>query len=67
MSPNDKIDPVVNRTRQAREALARKCDCSLDRIYQLLRTMQAEHPQRVAAPAVAPTRPREASATEMGG
>lgn len=44
------LDPVVARTRQAREALARQCDYDLDKMVELFKSMQAQHPDRVRAP-----------------
>jgi len=46
----DMGDPVVARTRQAREALARQCDHDIDKMFELFRSMQAEHPDRVRSP-----------------
>ena len=48
--PNDAMDPVVARTRRAREALAKECDYDLDKMVELFKTMQAQHPDRVRAP-----------------
>ena len=46
----DKADPVVARTRQAREALAKQCDYDVDKMVELLKSMQAEHADRVRSP-----------------
>ena len=46
----DTVDPVVARTRQAREALARQCDYDLDKMAELFKSMQAQHPDRVRSP-----------------
>ena len=66
MNPNEPIDPVVNRTRHAREALAKKCDFDLDKMYELLRTMQSRHPERVSAPAAGESRRPFAPTGEAG-
>jgi len=47
------LDPVVDRTRAARESLARRCDYDVDKMFELFRRMQAEHPQRVGRPSAA--------------
>jgi len=46
----DTVDPVVARTRQAREALARQCDYDLDKMAELFKSMQTQHPDRVRSP-----------------
>ena len=46
----DTLDPVVARTRQAREALAKQCGYDLDRMVELFQSMQAGHPNRVRCP-----------------
>jgi hypothetical protein len=51
MTPSEILDPVVERVRAAREALARQCDYDVDRMLGLLESMQAEHPERVRCPA----------------
>jgi hypothetical protein len=51
MNGNEPLDPVVERTRQAREALARQCGHDADKMMELYRSMQAEHPERVRQPA----------------
>lgn len=48
--PADLLDPVVERTREAREALARRCNYDLNRMFELFREMQREHPERVRSP-----------------
>ncbi|MBI4612388.1 MAG: hypothetical protein HY720_02150 [Planctomycetes bacterium] len=48
--PTESLDPVVERTRRAREALARACDHDLDKMMDLFRSMQASHPERVRRP-----------------
>ena len=61
MNPNETLDPVVERTRAARDALAKQCGYDLDRMMDLLRSMQAAHPERVRQPPVAtPAGPRQA-------
>ena len=50
MNSDDILDPVVDRTRQAREALARECGYDLDKMAELFKSMQAEHPERVRDP-----------------
>lgn len=50
MNQNDSLDPVVARTRQAREAVARECGYDLDRMVELFRSMQSQHPERVRSP-----------------
>ena len=52
----DTLDPVVARTRQAREALAKECDYDLDKMVELFRSMEAAHPDRVRSPKPAPGR-----------
>ncbi len=54
MNKNDVLDPIVERTRRAREALARQCDYDLDKMVELFKSMQAEHPERVKLPPVVP-------------
>ena len=49
-NPTDPVDPVVTRTRQAREALARQCDYDLERMVELFKSMQAQHANRVRSP-----------------
>lgn len=51
---NDALDPVVARTRQAREALARQCDYDLEKMAELFKSMQAEHADRVRRPEPSP-------------
>ena len=46
----DTLDPVVARTREAREALAKRCDYDLDKMVELFRSMQEQHPERVRSP-----------------
>ena len=46
----DTSNPVVARTRQAREALAKQCGYDLDRMVELFESMQASHPDRVRCP-----------------
>ena len=46
----DTLDPVVARTRKAREDLARRCDYDLDKMIELFKSMQEEHPDRVRFP-----------------
>jgi len=61
--PDDVLDPVVERTRRAREVLARQCGYDLDKMMELFKSMQAEHPERVQAPPVVPASgPRERTA-----
>lgn len=55
MNTNDVLDPVVERTRRARELLARTCGYDLDKMLELFKSMQAEHPERVQAPPAVPT------------
>ncbi len=47
---SDMLDPVVARTREAREALARACDYDVDKMVELFRSMQGQHPDRVRTP-----------------
>jgi hypothetical protein len=54
MNGNEALDPVVERTRQAREALARQCGYDVDKMAELFRALQAEHPERVGQPAPTP-------------
>ena len=58
---SETVDPVVDRIRQAREALARQCDYDLDKMVELFKSMQARHPDRVRSPG--PSEPRAASKT----
>ncbi len=44
------LDPVVERTRQAREALLREYDYDLNKLIDLFRSLEAQHPQRVRVP-----------------
>jgi hypothetical protein len=55
MNGDEVLDPVVERTRQAREALARQCGYDVDRLMDLFKSMQAEHPERVRRPASTPS------------
>ncbi len=48
--PTDTLDPVVARTRQAREALAKQCGYDLDKMVKLFKSSQAGHPDRVRSP-----------------
>jgi len=41
----------VERTREAREALVKQYDYDLDRLMELFKSVQAEHPERVRRPA----------------
>jgi hypothetical protein len=50
MNPNSKDDPVVERVRQARRALAKECDYDIDKMFELFKSMQAQHPERVRDP-----------------
>lgn len=59
----DTLDPVVARTRESRDALARRCDYDLDRMVELFRSMQAQHPERVRSPERSP----DAGAIRAGG
>ena len=54
----DPLDPVVARTRQAREALSKQCDYDLKKMLEMFKSMQAHHPNRVRAPNHPPTPPR---------
>ncbi len=47
---SETMDPVVARTRQAREALARQCGYDLDKMVELFKSMQAQHADRVRSP-----------------
>lgn len=60
---SDMLDPVVARTREAREALAEACDYDLDKMVELFRSMQGQHPERVRAP----ERSRASGVTRAGG
>ena len=44
------LDPVVSRVREAREAVARECDYDLDKMAELFKSMEAQHPERVRSP-----------------
>ncbi len=57
----DTVNPVVARTRQAREALAKQCDYNLAKMLELFKSMQARHPERVGSPK--PASRRAASGT----
>ncbi len=50
MNQNESLDPIVERTREAREALVKQYDYDLDRLMELFKSMQAEHPERVRRP-----------------
>ncbi|MCK4342193.1 MAG: hypothetical protein KAY37_10785 [Phycisphaerae bacterium] len=50
------LDPVVARTREAREALARQCDYDLDKMLEMFKSMQARHADRVRSPKPSPRR-----------
>lgn len=50
MKPDDILDPVVDRVRAAREALARECDYDLNKMAKLFKSMQDVHPERVRDP-----------------
>jgi len=51
MKPDaEHLDPVVDRVRRARQALARECGFDIERMAELFRRMQAEHPERVGTP-----------------
>lgn len=44
------LDPVVDRVREARRALAEACDFDVRKMADLFRRMEAQHPERVATP-----------------
>lgn len=44
------LDPVVDRVRESRRALAESCDFDVDKMADLFERMQAEHPERVTTP-----------------
>lgn len=46
----DPLDPIVSQTREAREALAARCDHDLEKMAELFRSMQKQHPERVQTP-----------------
>lgn len=50
MNSDDILDPVVDRTRRAREVLAKEYGYDLTKMAELFRSMQAEHPERVHDP-----------------
>jgi hypothetical protein len=50
MTSRNEDDPVVERVRRAREALAKRCDYDLHKMFELFRSMQAQHPERVRDP-----------------
>ena len=52
----DTANPVVARTRRAREALARECDYDVDKMVELFRSMQTQHTDRVRVPQPSPRR-----------
>ena len=47
---SETLDPVVARTRKAREALAKECDFDVDKMAELFKSLQAQHPERVRSP-----------------
>ena len=47
MKRRTETNPTVERVRRAREAFARRCDYDLDKMFEVLKAMQAKHPQRV--------------------
>ena len=47
MTPGEESDPVVARVREAREAVAKACAYDLEKMAELFKSMQADHPQRV--------------------
>ena len=51
MSSNEALEPVVERTRQAGDALARQCGDDVKKMMELFKSRQAEHPERVRQPA----------------
>jgi hypothetical protein len=50
MNENEILDPIVERTREAREALMKQYNYDLDRLMDLFKSMQAEHLERVRRP-----------------
>ncbi len=50
MRPEQDPDPVVTRVRRAREALARACDYDFQKMFEFLKSRQAQHPDRARAP-----------------
>lgn len=50
MKSRNEDDPVVARVRRAREALAKRCDYDLHKMFELFKSMQAQHPERVRDP-----------------
>ena len=53
---SETLDPVVARTRKAREALAKECDFDVDKMAELFKSLQAQHPERVRSPSAGGTR-----------
>ena len=62
MSSKEALDPVVERTRQAREALARQCGYDVKKLAELFKSRQAEHPERDKRPATSPRPGQHATA-----
>ncbi len=47
MKRKSEVNPTVESVRRAREAFARRCGYDLDKMFEVLKAMQAEHPERV--------------------
>ena len=50
LNPRPYLDPVVDRVRVARRAVAQACKFDVDKMADLFQQMQTEHPERVATP-----------------
>jgi len=44
------LDPVVDRVRESRRALAEACNFDVDRMADLFEQMEAQHPEAMATP-----------------
>jgi hypothetical protein len=42
------IDPIVEEIHEIRRQIAEECDFDMDKIFEMLKKMEAEHPERMA-------------------
>jgi hypothetical protein len=46
----DRDGPIVAAVREARAKIAAECDYDLDKLFEQLKKIEAEHPERVRSP-----------------
>jgi len=62
-NPEPKLDPVVDRVREARDRLARECDYDLGTLIRMLRDREARHSERLVDPVASRQRQIEEEST----